>query len=97
MVQCSVCVCVFAALFRLAESYSGNQESDRGSISRSALKILLEDLSQVRKTIQWIRPTSNKYNKYLIKNGLVKVPAVVQENHVFGQAEAAVCSCFNGV
>ncbi|XP_016418883.1 dystrotelin [Sinocyclocheilus rhinocerous] len=59
------------ALFRLAESYSGNQESDRGSISRSALKILLEDLSQV--------------------------PAMVQENHVFGQAEAAVCSCFNGV
>ncbi|XP_016342165.1 dystrotelin-like [Sinocyclocheilus anshuiensis] len=58
-------------LFRLAESYSGNQESDRGSISRSALKILLEDLSQV--------------------------PAMVQENHVFGQAEAAVCSCFNGV
>uniref|UniRef100_A0A8C1R7N8 Dystrotelin n=1 Tax=Cyprinus carpio TaxID=7962 RepID=A0A8C1R7N8_CYPCA len=61
----------FAALFRLAESYSGNQKSDRGSISRNALKILLEDLSQV--------------------------PAVVQENHVFGQAEAAVCSCFNGV
>ncbi|XP_059427417.1 dystrotelin [Carassius carassius] len=59
------------ALFRLAESYGGNQESDRGSVSRSALKILLEDLSQV--------------------------PAVVQENHVFGQAEAAVCSCFNGV
>uniref|UniRef100_A0A8C2DN72 Dystrotelin n=1 Tax=Cyprinus carpio TaxID=7962 RepID=A0A8C2DN72_CYPCA len=59
------------ALFRLAESYSGNQKSDRGSISRNALKILLEDLSQV--------------------------PAVVQENHVFGQAEAAVCSCFNGV
>ncbi|KAL1273150.1 hypothetical protein QQF64_029012 [Cirrhinus molitorella] len=59
------------ALFRLAESYSGNQESDRGSISRSALKILLEDLSQV--------------------------PAVVQENHVFGHAEAAVSSCFNGV
>uniref|UniRef100_A0A8C2GT18 Dystrotelin n=1 Tax=Cyprinus carpio TaxID=7962 RepID=A0A8C2GT18_CYPCA len=59
------------ALFRLAESYSGHQESDRSSMSRSALKILLEDLSQV--------------------------PAVVQENHVFGQAEAAVCSCFNGV
>ncbi|XP_042581162.1 dystrotelin-like [Cyprinus carpio] len=59
------------ALFRLAESYNGHQESDRGSMSRSALKILLEDLSQV--------------------------PAVVQENHVFGQAEAAVCSCFNGV
>ncbi|KTF83218.1 hypothetical protein cypCar_00029404, partial [Cyprinus carpio] len=35
------------ALFRLAESYSGNQKSDRGSISRNALKILLEDLSQV--------------------------------------------------
>ncbi|XP_073707946.1 dystrotelin-like [Garra rufa] len=59
------------ALFQLAESYSGNQENDRGSISRSALKILLEDLSQV--------------------------PAVVQENHVFGHAEAAVSSCFNGV
>ncbi|XP_042613869.1 dystrotelin-like [Cyprinus carpio] len=59
------------ALFRLTESYSGNQESDRGSISRSALKILLEDVSQV--------------------------PAVVQENHVFGQAEAAVSSCFNGI
>lgn len=42
----------FAALFRLAESYNGHQESDRGSMSRSALKILLEDLSQVRKTIQ---------------------------------------------
>ncbi|XP_009300511.1 dystrotelin isoform X2 [Danio rerio] len=59
------------ALFRLAESYSGNQESDRGSISRSALRVLLEDLSQV--------------------------PAVVQENHVFGHAETAVSSCFNGV
>uniref|UniRef100_A0A8C2J431 Dystrotelin n=1 Tax=Cyprinus carpio TaxID=7962 RepID=A0A8C2J431_CYPCA len=59
------------ALFRLTESYSGNQESDRGSISRSALKILLEDVSQV--------------------------PAVVQENHVFGQAEAAVSSCFKGI
>ncbi|KAK9972866.1 hypothetical protein ABG768_023628 [Culter alburnus] len=59
------------ALFRLAESYSGNQESDGGSISRSALRVLLEDLSQV--------------------------PAVVQENHVFGHAEAAVSSCFSGV
>ncbi|XP_067229755.1 dystrotelin [Chanodichthys erythropterus] len=59
------------ALFRLAESYSGNQESDGGSISRSALRVLLEDLSQV--------------------------PAVVQENHVFGHAETAVSSCFNGV
>ncbi|XP_043097675.1 dystrotelin [Puntigrus tetrazona] len=59
------------ALFRLAESYSGNRESDRGSIGRSALKTLLEDLSQV--------------------------PAVVQENNVFGHAEAAVCSCFNGL
>ncbi|XP_048048318.1 dystrotelin-like, partial [Megalobrama amblycephala] len=57
------------ALFRLAESYSGNQESDGGSISRSALRVLLEDLSQV--------------------------PAVVQENHVFGHAETAVSSCFN--
>ncbi|XP_056122775.1 dystrotelin [Rhinichthys klamathensis goyatoka] len=59
------------ALFRLAESYSGNQESNRGSISRSALRVLLEDLSQV--------------------------PAVVQENHVFGHAETAVSSCFKGV
>ncbi|KAI2663357.1 Dystrotelin [Labeo rohita] len=62
---------VALSLFRLAESYSGNQESDRGSISRSALKILLEDLSHV--------------------------PAVVQENHVFGHAEAAVSSCFSGI
>ncbi|CAM4622177.1 unnamed protein product [Leuciscus chuanchicus] len=59
------------ALFRLAESYSGNQESNRGSISRSALRVLLDDLSQV--------------------------PAVVQENHVFGHAETAVSSCFKGV
>ncbi|XP_056314969.1 dystrotelin [Danio aesculapii] len=59
------------ALFRLAESYSRNQESDRDSISRSALRVLLEDLSQV--------------------------PAVVQENHVFGHAETAVSSCFSGV
>uniref|UniRef100_A0A673H2S8 Dystrotelin-like n=1 Tax=Sinocyclocheilus rhinocerous TaxID=307959 RepID=A0A673H2S8_9TELE len=59
------------ALFQLVESYSGNQESDRGSISRTALTILLEDVSQV--------------------------PAVVQENHVFGHAEAAASSCFNGI
>lgn len=28
---------------------------------------------------------------------LVKVPAVVQESHVFGPVEAAIQSCFNGV
>ncbi|XP_051562222.1 dystrotelin [Myxocyprinus asiaticus] len=59
------------ALFRLAESYSGNQDSDWGTISRSGLRVLVEDLSQV--------------------------PAVVQENHVFGSAETAVSSCFSGV
>ncbi|XP_016107203.1 dystrotelin-like [Sinocyclocheilus grahami] len=37
------------ALFQLVESYSGYQESDRGSISRTALKILLEDVSQVHR------------------------------------------------
>ncbi|XP_045072355.1 dystrotelin, partial [Coregonus clupeaformis] len=56
------------ALVRLAERCSGRES---GTVSRSGLRVLLQDLSQV--------------------------PAVVQENHVFGSAETAVRSCFSGV
>uniref|UniRef100_A0A674A164 Dystrotelin n=1 Tax=Salmo trutta TaxID=8032 RepID=A0A674A164_SALTR len=56
------------ALVRLAERCSGRES---GTVSRSGLRVVLQDLSQV--------------------------PAVVQENHVFGSAETAVRSCFGGV
>ncbi|XP_052371548.1 dystrotelin isoform X3 [Oncorhynchus keta] len=56
------------ALVRLAERCSGRES---GTVSRSGLRVVLQDLSQV--------------------------PAVVQENHVFGSAETAVRSCFSGV
>ncbi|XP_072538997.1 dystrotelin [Salminus brasiliensis] len=59
------------ALFQLAISCSGRQGIESSSVSRSGLRVLLNDLSQV--------------------------PAVVQENHVFGHVETAVRSCFNGV
>ncbi|XP_071186597.1 dystrotelin isoform X3 [Salvelinus alpinus] len=55
------------ALVRLAERCSGRES---GTVSRSGLRVVLQDLSQV--------------------------PAVVQENHVFGSAETAVRSCFSG-
>ncbi|XP_037392263.1 dystrotelin isoform X2 [Pygocentrus nattereri] len=59
------------ALFQLAVSCSARQGIENSSVSRSGLRVLLNDLSQV--------------------------PAVVQENHVFGHTETAVRSCFNGV
>ncbi|KAL7369477.1 hypothetical protein ABVT39_000096 [Epinephelus coioides] len=58
------CGCVCAAVVRVAGDGSG-------SVSRSGVRSVLQDLSQV--------------------------PAAVQEEGVFGEVEAAVRSCFNGV
>ncbi|KAI4885382.1 hypothetical protein NFI96_020331, partial [Prochilodus magdalenae] len=59
------------ALFQLAVSCSARQGTESNLISRTGLRVLLNDLSQV--------------------------PAVVQENHIFGHVETAVRTCFNGV